>query len=166
MCVLLLVDVIFQNCLSCSPHFSFQSECAVTGCSNCDSDVSKCEACDEGRLNEQKSACISGNDGGGSDDDDDDLSTGAIIGGCTIIDFCRAFNINSMSVYSCYLCNTEYIVSIKVVYFPNSCTIHTSKMVGLQTLDFLASSNLASQNPYFPFRPNVYTSPTFFAYNI
>ena len=65
-------------------------------------------------MNEQKSACITGNDGGGSDDDDDDLSTGAIIGGCTI-DFCRAFNINSTPVYSCYLCNTEYIVSIKVV---------------------------------------------------
>ena len=39
-------------------------------------------------------------------------------------------------------------------------------MVVLLTLHFLASSNLADQNPYFPVRPDVYTSPisSFFAW--
>ena len=60
--------------------FLFLSECAVTGCSNCDSDVSKCDTCEEGRLSDEKSACITGNDGGSENDDDNGLSIGAIIG--------------------------------------------------------------------------------------
>ena len=57
---------------------TFPTECAVTGCSNCDSDVNKCDTCEQGKLNEEKSACITGDDGG--DDDDGGLPVGAIVG--------------------------------------------------------------------------------------